>query len=64
MATHYSIHAWDGQMSPAGYSPWGHKDLDAAECARARVHTHTHTHENLFESYSDSNFRSDGKEAT
>ena len=53
-------------MSPAGYSPWGHKDLDAAECARARVHTHTHTHthENLFESYSDSNFRSDGKEAT
>ena len=26
------------QRSLAGYSPWGHKELDATE------HTHTHTH--------------------
>ena len=26
------------QRSPAGYSPWGHKESDAAE------HTTTHTH--------------------
>ena len=27
-----------GQWSLAGYSPWGHKELDTIE------HTHTHTH--------------------
>ena len=26
------------------YSPWGRKDLDMIEHARARTHTHTHTH--------------------
>ena len=25
---------------PAGYSTWGHKELDMTEC----VYTHTHTH--------------------
>ena len=39
-----------GQRSVAGYSPWGCKELDQAECihmqarVRARAHTHTHTH--------------------
>ena len=33
VATHSSILAWriHGQRSPAGYSPWGHKDLDTTE---------------------------------
>ena len=26
------------------YSPWGQKDLDMIEHARAHTHTHTHTH--------------------
>ena len=32
-ATQSSILAWriHGQRSPAGYSPWGHKDLDTTE---------------------------------
>ena len=32
----YSCHE---QRSPAGYSPWGHKELDTTE----RMHTHTGT---------------------
>ena len=33
MATHFSILAWKfhGQRSLAGYSPWGHKELDMIE---------------------------------
>ena len=33
MATHPSILAWKshGQSSLAGYSPWGHKELDTTE---------------------------------
>ena len=33
MATHSSILAWEihGQRSLAGYSPWGHRELDTAE---------------------------------
>ena len=33
MATHSSILAWKshGQSSQAGYSPWGHKELDTTE---------------------------------
>ena len=33
MATHSSILAWEihGQRNPAGYSPWGHKELDIIE---------------------------------
>ena len=33
MATHSSILAWEshGQGSLAGYSPWGHKELDTTE---------------------------------
>ena len=42
------LEKFHGQRSLAGYSPWGHKELDMAErmraCARARTHTHTHTH--------------------
>ena len=30
-----------GQRSLAGYSPWGHKELDTTE---QHTHTHTHTH--------------------
>ena len=38
MATHFSILAWKfhGQRSLAGYSPWGHKELDTTE------HTHSY----------------------
>ena len=38
------------QQRLAGYSPWGHKELDMTQCVcvyvriRARTHTHTHTH--------------------
>ena len=34
-----------GQRSLAGYSSWGHKELDTTELVhmRARAHTHTHT---------------------
>ena len=32
-----------GQGSPAGYSPWGCKELDATECTHTHTHTHTHT---------------------
>ena len=33
LETHPSILAWriDGQMSMAGHSPWGHKELDTTE---------------------------------
>ena len=33
MTTHSSILAWriSLQRSPAGYSPWGHKELDTTE---------------------------------
>ena len=37
MATHSSILAWKiPQRSLAGYSPWGHKELNMTE------HAHTH----------------------
>ena len=31
-----------GQMSLAGYNPWGHKELDMTEHTRTRTHTQTH----------------------
>ena len=33
-----------GQRSQAGYSPWDHKESDAAEQPSTHTHTHTHTH--------------------
>ena len=40
MPTHSSILAWDTPMDEvAGYSPWGHKQLDATE-----VPEHAHTY--------------------
>ena len=37
-----------GQRSLAGYSPWGHKELDTAEqLTCTHTHTHTHTHKEL-----------------
>ena len=50
MATHSSILGLDravvshGQRRLAGYSPWGPKESDMTEHARAHTHTHTHTH--------------------
>ena len=38
MATHSQ-----GQRSLAGYSPWGHTELDMTE-RLSHTHTHTHTH--------------------
>ena len=32
-----------GQRSLAGYSSYGHKESDSAECAHTHTHTHTHT---------------------
>ena len=32
-----------GQRSLAGYSPWGHKEMNVTECMRAHLPTHTHT---------------------
>ena len=39
-----------GQRSLVGYSPWGPKEWDMTEHARAHAstHTHTHTHTNLY----------------
>ena len=31
-----------GQRSLAGYSLWGHKESDMAECTHTHTHTHTH----------------------
>ena len=37
MATHFRIPAEShGQRSPAGYSPWGHKELDITEVAKEK----------------------------
>ena len=33
-----------GQRSLAGYSSWGHKQLDTTEQLSRHTHTHTHTH--------------------
>ena len=33
-----------GQRSLAGYSPWGHKELDMTEQLSTAQHTHTHRH--------------------
>ena len=40
MATHSSILAWriPGQRSPAGYSPWGHEELDMTVTNAFRVY--------------------------
>ena len=32
-----------GQRSPAGYSPWGHKELNTTEQLGTHTHTNTHT---------------------
>ena len=47
MAAHCSILAWKTPWTEEPgklYSPWGHKESDTTEYARARAHTHTHTH--------------------
>ena len=46
MATSSDIVAWKthGQRSLAGYSPWGHKELNVTERMRAHLPTHTHIH--------------------
>ena len=41
MASHSSILAWRIQWTEAGYSPWGHKELDTTE---RLTHTHTYTY--------------------
>ena len=33
-----------GQRSLVGYSPWGHRESDAAEAEHTCTHAHTHTH--------------------
>ena len=33
-----------GQRSLEGYSPWGHKKSDTAECIHTHIHTHAHAH--------------------
>ena len=38
--------AFHGQRSPAGYSPWGHKESDRTE---RLTHTHRHTHLKLIQ---------------
>ena len=44
MATHYRIRAGriPGTGGPAGYSPWGHKELDTTEHARTSSTEHGH----------------------
>ena len=45
MATQYScLEKPHGQRSLAGYSSWGHQELDTAECVCTQGRTHTHTH--------------------
>ena len=47
MATHSSILAWRISWTEnlAGYSPWGHKELDTSEQLTLSLsHTHTHIH--------------------
>ena len=43
MATHSSILAWrsHGQRSLAGYSPWGHKELEMT--VQLSMHSHIYT---------------------
>ena len=54
IATHSGILAWKipGQRSLAGYSPWGHKELDKTEqlniCVCVYIYTHTHTHTHIY----------------
>ena len=38
-----------GQGSLAGYSPWGHAELETNEHTQAHTHTHTHTHTHIYE---------------
>ena len=33
-----------GQRTLVGYSPWGCKESNVTECARAHTHTYAHTH--------------------
>ena len=40
-----------GQRNPAGYSLWGHKELDVTACAHTHTHTHTHTVGNKAQSW-------------
>ena len=45
MVTHSNILPWRILKSLAGYSPWGHKELDTTEqLIHTHIHTHTHTH--------------------
>ena len=51
MAAHCSILAWKTPWTEEPgklYSPWGHKESDTTEYARARAHTHTHTHTHAY----------------
>ena len=44
MVTHSNILPWRIPRSLAGYSSWGHKELDTTE---QLTHTHTHTHAHI-----------------
>ena len=35
------------QRRPAGYSPWGHEELDTTEHVSVHTCTHTHTHTHI-----------------
>ena len=50
MATHSSILAWriHGQGSLAGYSPWGHKELDMTEWLTLSRYVRTGENHGLF----------------
>ena len=58
MGTHSGSLAWKipEQRSLAGYSPWGHKELDKTEqlnicvcvCVCVYIYIHTHTHICIF----------------
>ena len=52
MATHSSIFSGKphGQMSPAGYGPWGCKKLDTAEATEC-AHTHALWSEHYLKSF-------------
>ena len=40
----FLLEKFHGQRSLAGYSPWGHKELDTSEQMNAHTRARTHTH--------------------
>ena len=55
MATHSSILAWRNAWTeePGGLSPWGHKELDAAERLTLfmYIYTYIHTHKSYHKTH-------------